>query len=440
MKHPFLSVCIPNYNRAASLGETLNSILSQTYQDYEIVVVDNHSEDNMEEVIGTFQDQRIRFVRNEWNIGAAKNLNRCVLESRGNYIKILNSGDVFTGTDALEKMVEATRNYPDAAIIACGYRHPDGSTPFSLPFDLLRRKGFSTVREVMNIHMFGLPSVWMIKKDTFPYTGLFIDSPICHADLVMKMAYYFDLYAISEPLVEHRGEAGGGSSSMGETMNRWEFMRFRVLEQLPFYSRLSSEQKAVLSSFLQIKLMSRIRTFIIGEAYHHALQSALDILKADPHLPFFYGEDREKVLELLLDQLVHRRKPNEIIDFMGTQQFSRPYADLFQYGFGLNYQLYRLDQKLKETSKKIAVVGTGYLTKVILQCFPELKNRIASIVDTGTDLQLLEGIPVTKDATLNFHDTFVIIASDDYVRFHRYELIRNGLIEGEHFLPALEDL
>ena len=74
-KTPTVSVIIPTYNRAHLVGRAIRSVLNQTFQDFEIIVVDDGSTDNTEEVVKGFNDPRIRYIRHEENRGgsAARN-------------------------------------------------------------------------------------------------------------------------------------------------------------------------------------------------------------------------------------------------------------------------------------------------------------------------------------------------------------------------------
>jgi cellulose synthase/poly-beta-1,6-N-acetylglucosamine synthase-like glycosyltransferase len=69
-KTPTVSVIIPTYNRAHLVGRAIRSVLNQTFQDFEIIVVDDGSTDNTEEVVKGFNDPRIRYIRHEENRGA----------------------------------------------------------------------------------------------------------------------------------------------------------------------------------------------------------------------------------------------------------------------------------------------------------------------------------------------------------------------------------
>ena len=92
---PFVSVCIPTYNRANFLKTAIASVLSQTLKDFEIIVVDNCSDDDTENVIKSIDDRRLLYFKNHHNIGMVANFNRCIDLSRAEYISILHSDDYF---------------------------------------------------------------------------------------------------------------------------------------------------------------------------------------------------------------------------------------------------------------------------------------------------------------------------------------------------------
>jgi glycosyltransferase involved in cell wall biosynthesis len=91
---PLVSICIPTYNRADMVGDAIASALAQTYPALEVVVVDNASTDRTPGVVASFPDPRLRFVRNEQNLGLFGNFNRCIELARGSLIHILHSDDM----------------------------------------------------------------------------------------------------------------------------------------------------------------------------------------------------------------------------------------------------------------------------------------------------------------------------------------------------------
>lgn len=103
-----VSVCIPTYNFAHLLHDAIESVLKQTLDDFELLIVDNCSTDNTREVVSRYanRDRRIRYLVNETNIGAVNNWNKCLLEASGNYIKFVFADDLLLEVDTLAKMAK----------------------------------------------------------------------------------------------------------------------------------------------------------------------------------------------------------------------------------------------------------------------------------------------------------------------------------------------
>ncbi len=94
--NPLISILIPTYNRETLIGETIDSALSQTYQNIELIIVDNNSDDKTAEVVKSYQarDGRIKFFQNEKNLGPVLNWEKCLNQASGVYSKILWSDDL----------------------------------------------------------------------------------------------------------------------------------------------------------------------------------------------------------------------------------------------------------------------------------------------------------------------------------------------------------
>jgi glycosyltransferase involved in cell wall biosynthesis len=109
--HPFFSVVIPLYNRRNIIAKTLDSVLSQTYDSFEIVLVDDGSGDHPEEVISQLNEPRIRLIRQE-NAGGSAARNRGIDEARGAYIAFLDSDDAFLPDHlaSMKSLIDGTEN------------------------------------------------------------------------------------------------------------------------------------------------------------------------------------------------------------------------------------------------------------------------------------------------------------------------------------------
>ena len=127
-ERPAISVCIPVYNRRSTVRRALDSVLNQTYQDFEIVAVDNASPDGTFETLAEYakRDPRVRAFKNDTNVGAVRNWMKCVEYSRGEYIKIVFSDDWLL-PGAIEAFVSALQGSPNSAFATCaGGMHIEG--------------------------------------------------------------------------------------------------------------------------------------------------------------------------------------------------------------------------------------------------------------------------------------------------------------------------
>ena len=122
---PLVSITIPTYNRADSyLRGAIESALGQTYPHVEVLVADNASTDATPEVVGAFDDSRLRYVRHEENIGPFRNSQFCLDTARGEFIYMLHDDDL-VDPDFLDTCVEALAEDPDAGYVRTGLRTID---------------------------------------------------------------------------------------------------------------------------------------------------------------------------------------------------------------------------------------------------------------------------------------------------------------------------
>src|SRR3989338_10714141 len=101
-----LSILIPTYNGSQTITRALQSILSQNFSDYEIIICDDGSADNTVEIIKSFQDERIKLFGFKENVGYAKNLQRCFEKASGEIIFLMGQDDILA-QGALQKIYNA---------------------------------------------------------------------------------------------------------------------------------------------------------------------------------------------------------------------------------------------------------------------------------------------------------------------------------------------
>jgi len=115
-QNPKVTVFIPVHNREQYIGDAVQSILAQDFQDFDILLIDDGSTDRSVEVMRSFHDPRIRIVHNETNLGIPRTRNRGLELARGEYIALLDSDDR-ASPDRLQKQVAYLDAYPDCVQI-----------------------------------------------------------------------------------------------------------------------------------------------------------------------------------------------------------------------------------------------------------------------------------------------------------------------------------
>lgn len=128
MKNTLVSVLVPTFNRARYLAEAVNSALNQTYQDVEVMIVDDGSTDDTRQVVEGLQDERVRYVYQE-NRGVSAALNTAWRTARGEYLAMLGSDDVWL-PDLLEDLVPSLEGDPRLGL---AYARAQGMDPQRKP-------------------------------------------------------------------------------------------------------------------------------------------------------------------------------------------------------------------------------------------------------------------------------------------------------------------
>ncbi len=113
---PVVSVCLPTYNRATLLRESLSSVLGQTFRDLEVIVSDNASEDDTESVVRSFADPRVVYLKNAANVGAVPNINRSYQQARGEFIAFCPDDDLML-PENLARKVDVLRKHPSVGLV-----------------------------------------------------------------------------------------------------------------------------------------------------------------------------------------------------------------------------------------------------------------------------------------------------------------------------------
>src|SRR2546421_6842676 len=150
IEQPKISVCIPTYNQGRYLGQALESVLRQTLSDFEIIVYDDASTDDTQQVVEGVRDARLRYFRQSHNVGIAGNRNSCLAVARGQYITWLDSDDVYL-PEMLTVQSAVLDQHPNVGLAHSAYEVIDGEgrllPDWPLPFACdVREQGREALR------------------------------------------------------------------------------------------------------------------------------------------------------------------------------------------------------------------------------------------------------------------------------------------------------
>lgn len=135
MKQPLISVIMSTYNEEKYIVTSLKSLLNQTFQEFEIIIVDDASTDNTRQLIQRLQDERIHLICNEENQGLTKNLNKALKHVTGKYIARMDGDDIAFPT-RFEKQVQYMEKHPETMLVSCYTKSfGDSDLVFALPDD-----------------------------------------------------------------------------------------------------------------------------------------------------------------------------------------------------------------------------------------------------------------------------------------------------------------
>jgi len=207
MNSPLVSVIIPAYNSADYIEEALESVFKQTFQDFEILVIDDGSTDDTGAILEKYKD-RIEYCFQE-NGGPASARNQGIRMARGEYIAFLDADDIWLATK-LEKQIALFRQRQNLGMVITG----------SCSFDKKGIYGFSTKKReylmigdiARNIFLrsgVGTPTV-MVRKKVFDKVGLFEENIRYGEDdnLWIRIASHYDVELIDEALIRVRNHPG----------------------------------------------------------------------------------------------------------------------------------------------------------------------------------------------------------------------------------------
>ena len=198
-----VSVIIPTYNRADLLRKSIESVQNQTYEEWEIIIVDDCSTDGTEQVVKEFGDFRIRYIRNEKNLGAGASRNRGGELARYEYIAFQDSDDVWR-CGKLEKQMQYMMNHSEYDMVYCSFlKHYSNGGSLVVPNNQIGEREGDMYATLLVNNVIGTPTV-LIRRNVFLECGGFDTElkAIEDWDLAVRVARNSQIGFVSEILVD----------------------------------------------------------------------------------------------------------------------------------------------------------------------------------------------------------------------------------------------
>ncbi|MCJ7517879.1 MAG: glycosyltransferase family 2 protein [Methanomassiliicoccales archaeon] len=198
-----VSIVIPTYNRATSLGAAIQSILDQTYQDFEIIVVDDFSSDDTEKVVKGFQDKRISYIRHAENRGASCARNTGIKRAKGRFVAFQDSDDIWLPSKLMKQIEVMSRASNEVGVVYTGYIRTESGVERYNPPSYIDEKQGNIYRQLLKGNFVGTAMV-LARKDCLEEVGLFDEEIYNYGEdweLWLRVAKRYLFILIDEPLV-----------------------------------------------------------------------------------------------------------------------------------------------------------------------------------------------------------------------------------------------
>lgn len=291
---PKVSVCVPTYNYARYLPEAIESVLGQNFPNFELLIIDDASEDGTRQVVERYvrEDPRVEFRVNPVNIGMVENWNLCLREARGEFVKFLFGDDLLASPDALSRMAGVLDADPTVSLVASARKVLDEGSRVMMVWsrfpDGTVRDGRAIIRQCLaeGKNLIGEPSAVLFRKSQAA-RGF---NPRYHQIVDLEMWFYIleqgKFAFIGDPLCSFRKHAAQESRINLALLRHHEDTRNLLAEYV------DNPAKAYLGiGHLERAYLHYGRRYRIWREYRRGLtdrKSALRLIRAEGSLAWFF--------------------------------------------------------------------------------------------------------------------------------------------------------
>lgn len=227
MKSPKVTVAVSTYNREKYINDCINSVLEQSYQDFELIIIDDGSTDNTRDVVQKYNDPRIKYYYQN-NSGQNSARNAGINYASADYVALMDSDDVWH-PEKLEKQVEILEENPDIGLVYCGTELIDKNGKSCGRKPLVTHSGHILDKLLMTNFLYN-GSCPLFRKSCIERVGLFDCSITRMTDweFYLRFAIHYKFFGIDEYLLKYRIH----NETMSHNFKDYESCGIKILEKV----------------------------------------------------------------------------------------------------------------------------------------------------------------------------------------------------------------
>ena len=306
-----ISVVIPSYNHEKYISEAIKSVLGQDYSNFELIIIDDGSQDNSDKIITSFKDSRIKYIKQE-NSGAHASINRGLEISSGDYLSILNSDDVYTrnrfkemskildtnkSIDFICSYIEIINQNGKKLGIKEGFKNLD-PWPMQNPEKTFKKTN-DFKKNLLMSNFIATTSNMFFRRNVYDTIGGMRNLRFAHDwDFALRVAEKFECYLLEKPVLKYRIHNNNTISSN----KKW--MLFEIV--WVFVANINKFKNIILDDENEIFTLLDSMNFQCNDKLVWGLKCYIDFLKSNgvvnaEEILLDNKELREKFLEYIIE-------------------------------------------------------------------------------------------------------------------------------------------
>lgn len=243
MDKPLISVIIPTYNRALLLKRTVNSVLNQTLEDFELIIVDDGSTDNTKELVHDLmkKDSRVKYLWQENSGGPSEPRNLGIRNSNGDFISVLDSDDEIL-PEKLEKQINKFQSVPEnIGVIYCGFKYVSKNGKEKIKTITPKLKGHIFTKLLRGNFIGDVTP--LVKKECFENSGVYDGSVSTgeNWDIWIRISKNYEFDFVKDTLAIYHIHGEQVSASFNDTIEGFKAILEKYKAEIAKYPSIHSE-------------------------------------------------------------------------------------------------------------------------------------------------------------------------------------------------------